>query len=203
MPTIAVQTTLKMTSNVSADFAVNTMHFVNTDREAGADDIDVMIPALYDDLRPYFSSDVAQNGHTIKMYDLTEPTPRYPYRTTTYNFTSAPGGAPLPHAVAICMSFQADRLSGVSQARRRGRIYIGPLNATQLTGGGRPSSTLINAVNTAASNLSSASISLGTDWVVYSQTLGTGAEVTNGWCDDVYDIQRRRAREATSRALWS
>jgi hypothetical protein len=43
---------------------------------------------------------------------------------------------------------------------------------------------------------------LGYTWVAYSGKLGTGTVVTNGWCDNSFDTQRRRGQDPTVRDTW-
>jgi len=193
---------LKMNSNVSADSAVNTLHFAETNVPAALTGIEAAMRFLYDDLQPIYSSDVAQDGHVLKIYNLDDPQPRAPVVETTYNFSAAPTIAPMPHQVAICMSFQGDRASGQSQASRRGRIYLGPIDTNRATSGGRIVEGTINLVNTAAENLRQFGAANSALWVVYSPTLDSITTVTNGWCDDTFDIQRRRQRQSTTRNVW-
>lgn len=202
MPVIAAQMEIKMVSNVSADSAVNTLHFAQGNAVDALADAETAMFSLYDDLNPLYSSDVAQTGHVLKLYNLDDPQPRAPAVEVTYDFPSNPSIDPLPHQIAICMSYQADRLSGVAQASRRGRIYIGPLDQNRVTSGGRVAPGTITVVNDAAQGIVSTLSSTGTSWVVYSPTTGFDAAVTNGWCDDTFDIQRRRQRDAVTRNVW-
>ena len=202
MPTFAAQMELKMNSNVSADSAVNTLHFAETNVPNALIGIEAAMNSLYDDLNSLYSDDVAQNGHVLKIYNLDDATPRAPAVETTYDFPSAPNTDPLPHQVALCMSFQGDRQSGVAQASRRGRIYLGPLGANLVTVAGRPTTGSINIINNAAEALEAFGVANDALWVVYSPTLDSITTVTNGWCDDTFDIQRRRARDASTRNVW-
>lgn len=202
MAEYSAQMTLRMTSNVSADFAVNTFSFVGAGIAQDLIDIETAMFAFYDDVVTMLSSNVAQTGHVLKVYDRADPPPRAPILETTYDFASAPSGNTLPHAVAMVLSFQADRVSGDPQARRRGRIYLGPLDAGQTGTNGRPTPTAITVLANAGDNLLTATGALGVDWTVYSPTNGFSSVVTNGWVDDRFDIQRRRARDASSRTVF-
>lgn len=167
------------------------------------DDTVADIKAFYDALRSScLTGDIAQNGHEMKFYALPGTEPNYPYAERTWNFTSAPSGTGLPREVAIGLSFQGSRAAGFPQARRRGRIYIGPILAN-VNVSGRPSSTTRTAIADAAEALRTA---LNTDpnhyWAVWSTVDQEAVEVQNGWVDDAFDTQRRRGVEATSRTLW-
>ena len=202
MPTFAAQMEIKMQSNVSADSAVNTLHFADTNVPLALVGIEAAMRALYNDLDNVYSSDVAQNGHVLKIYNLDDPLPRAPLVETTYDFVAPHTVDPLPHQVALCMSYQGERTSGVSQASRRGRIYVGPLGINGVAPGGRPTTGTIGVINNAAESLKAFGEANNALWVVYSPTLDQITSVTNGWCDDTYDIQRRRQRDAVTRNVW-
>lgn len=162
--------------------------------------IEGFINSFYDDLDGYISPVIAQNGHEFQWYKMSDPTPRVPVRETAWNLAGAPAGTALPSEVAFCFSFQAPRVSGELQSRRRGRLYFGPLNSTVLSSGGRPSNTFINAVADAASIVMMESL-VSTDWkwAVYSTVNHSGSEVQTGWVDNSFDTQRRRGLAWTSR----
>lgn len=137
------------------------------------------------------------------------------------------GGSPLPAEVALCMSFKSNANDGTPERRRRGRIYVGPLGEAHnevVDGIGRPTDVLITAVNNAASRLQDTASDVlelngvATPWVVYSRPttaewnaehpgqerlVGDVHDVTDGWCDDEWDTQRRRGLDATKRVAWS
>lgn len=194
---------IKMTSNVLADSAVNTFHFDDNGGTGDPADIPANLAAFYNQIRGLYSSDVAQNDHVLKIYDVEDPAPRVPVIETTFDFSAAPTGNPLPHQNAICASFQGTRISGVAQASRRGRVYIGPLNEGMVTSGGRVLTGAITDLNTAMENLQSDSIADSLPWVVWSRTLLEQATVNNGWVDDSFDIQRRRQRQPVARTTWT
>jgi hypothetical protein len=144
-----------------------------------------------------------QNNHTFEWYRESDTKPRAPIRITTWNLTASPTGNPLPSEVCLCMSFQATQVSGVPQARRRGRIFIGPLDVTSLETDGRPPSTARLAINNAGGALLDASQASTTwKWAVYSRVLGTGSDVANGWVDNAFDIQRRRGIQPNLRSIF-
>lgn len=202
MPFYQAQMEIKMASGVSADSVVNTLHFVGSTPATDAPLIETAMFSFYDDLEDRFSVDVAQSGHVLKVYNLDDVKPRAPILEETYVLPTPPSGASLPHECCVVMSFQADRASGVPQARRRNRIYFGPCQATMNITGGLVSTTLTGAINTAAQNLLAYTDTVAIDWVAYSPTDGTGDFVTNGWCDNTWDTQRRRGKDATLRNVW-
>lgn len=93
------------------------------------------------------------------------------------------------------------------QARRRGRIYLGPFGQTVLgttaVTSDRPLAAAVTAIANAATALATATAGAVVPWVIYSPTNGSGAVVTDGWVDNAFDTQRRRGVAATSRTLWT
>lgn len=192
-----------MDSNVLADSSVNTFHFDDSGGTGDPADIAANLATFYNQIRGLYSSDVAQNDHVLKVYDLDDPQPRVPVVEDTFDFSTAPTGSPLPHQVSICASFQGTRISGVAQASRRGRVYIGPLSTSMVTTGGRVLTGAITDLNTAMENLQSDSIADNLPWGVWSRVLGELATVNNGWVDNSFDIQRRRQRQPVTRTTWT
>lgn len=215
MPIVRAQLAWTHDSGLPEDAIVNTFHFdcpvddtATAESIAGALDRFYNVAALSQPVRAYMSSELSGTGQ-LKLYNLPDPEPRIPWYTTA--MAIVPGtGAPLPEEVALCASFQGDPVSGVNPARRRGRIFIGPLNVDVMSGGGVNVSATDNIAASAERILAdlAADGNLAT-WVVYSRAndpLGNGsgpvAEVTNGWVDNAFDTQRRRGTAPTARALW-
>jgi len=103
----------------------------------------------------------------------------------------------------MCISYYAQ----VNQPRSRGRIYIGPLLASNSTTSGptrvKPEICLELAYH--AKTL----IVTGGDspvWCVKSMNTVTGAlelkPITDGWVDDAYDTLRGRGEDANSRVIY-
>lgn len=201
MPLYRVQVSLAMVSGVNKDRAQNVWHFL-ADDEAELDLALTQVTTFYAQIDGSFSNLVATTGHTLKAYDLADPEPRAPVKDQGIG-TLTVGGAPLPTEVALCVSFQAPRQSGQSQARRRGRLYFGPLAANNVHTDGRPNSAVLAQYGTGVQNLLDASQAATTwAWVVYSRANAAAIEVTSAWIDNEFDTQRRRGREATARTVY-
>lgn len=199
-------------SGISRDNISNTFHFHYSGVLSPPPDIDNvldMVEDLYCE-----PADVSSHGlgwwinSTIKraarlqVYNLSDPVPRAPIAERDITLPGPGGGNKLPAEVALACSFQGDRVSGEAQARRRGRIFLGPLNAsgTDMT---IPGSTMIHSITKQFEGLHDAAIgSLLWRWVVYSPTGDSWAEVRNGWVDNAWDTQRRRGPRATARTVW-
>jgi hypothetical protein len=138
-------------------------------------------------------SNVIDDEVEVRVYDLGQPSPRYPI-TNFFNMTGQVTSA-LPSEVAVCLSYVA----GQNQPKQRGRIYVGPLatNVVTVTNG-----RAVVADNFAMSlllsyvrlmNKSNASP------VLWSPTDQITKEITGCWVDNAFDTQRRRGEIANTR----
>lgn len=205
MPAIRAQVILRTTSGVSEDFVSNTFAFSGTNPAADTTPITAAIKAFYDTLRPTIIPGViAQNNHLIKYTLLPGVKPNYPFLESSWNFATAPAGAELPSECALVGSFQGAKAAGFPQARRRGRIYVGPLQSSILVSG-RPSAASVTLLAGALQAFKGAisAISGDTLWSVWSPSDGVAVEVSDGWVDNAFDTQRRRGVRTNSRTSWS
>jgi len=186
---------------------VNTFWFNLTDASIPAvyNEVLVAIRTFYEGIRSVMSEFAAYNELRLKLYDMNDPEPRAPVLDNLVEPTLGPSSSTsqLPPELSMCVSFQAVKQSGVPQARRRGRVYIGPLKASA-NSAGRPASGIASTLATAANALLLSSQG-DTDWswVVYSRTNEAFAEVNDGWVDNEFDIQRRRSFSVTDRETFS
>lgn len=218
MSILRAQIVLKHVSGLAEDVATNTLYFltsIGTDdtqmpliAQAISDFFNVQPAGGSNAMASFFSNEMAQNGHEVKFYRMSDPEPRVPIGVFPFNFAFAINGDPLPGEVALCLSFQGEKVSGLPQARRRGRIYVGRLDKDCSTSG-RPSSALVTNLKSAGAALLAASDAAPDwSWHVYSptqqQTSGgwLSTAVENGWVDNAFDTQRRRGLAPTSRTLW-
>lgn len=199
-----MQVTIRTADNIPENFVTN--QFATTDNISTPSDADLWRDAVntfYDDVSgALFPSTIAQNGHIVKMYAAGGPTPNYPYYESTFDLSSAPSGGTLPSEVALCLSFQGVRTAGNPQARRRGRIYLGPLD-TGVNSSGRPSTTDITTILDAAEAFYDdvALITTAGVWAVWSPTDGQAVPLTEAWVDDAFDTQRSRGLGRTTRTV--
>lgn len=148
-----------------------------------------------------------------------------PIRTTSWTLGAIDAGPPtgLTGEAACCLSFEGD-LTNIPEteanpspppaffrpaARRRGRVYIGPLNeaAIQENSGTdfevKPSSALLSSLRFSGEDLRDYPLTGGWEWVVYSPTDDQAYTVVTGFVDNAFDTQRRRGNASTSRTLWT
>jgi hypothetical protein len=174
------------------------------------------IKAFYDDMEGFYSDTLTGTG-TVEIYNMADAEPRVAVATFTGTLFTPVATTSLPAEVALCLSFAGTAVSGINMARRRGRIYLGPLNTTTVAGGesagdARPSPTFAAAIEAATDELNTSmqALSEATTHSVYSPTTdatGTLAEaftpVARYWVDDAWDTQRRRGAAPTGRYQWN
>lgn len=206
MPIVRAIVTLPMDSGLPEDAAQNVWHFnAATDSTAEADDIAAALKAFYDGIDSFLSTTINAAATTVTFYDLSDPVPRVPYHEVNIGQDMITGTTALPDEVALVMSFHAAPLSGVAPARRRGRVFIGPLAQAAAgagAAGNRPAAAFITAVDNAGTALKVESDNSVWAWAVYSRVLNTAADVVNGWVDDAFDTQRRRGVQPLARTLF-
>lgn len=144
----------------------------------------------------------------VTCYDLGESPPRVP--SPQDPITISPSSSALPHEVAICLSYRG---GAPVTARKRGRIYIGPLGSnsniidTGPSSSGSPrqgpqvSSIAVNTLVGAALDLRDTTEDIA--WVQLSR-VGAGAthEITGGFVDRDFDTQRRRSEPGRGKVDW-
>lgn len=203
MAIILVQTTLAMDSNIPADAVVNTFHYEDTSGSPGSNTaaVQTAVQQFYTDITTYLSAALSSvtSAHQTQYYNLDDPIPRQPF--DEFNFTNGGGSGSEPPELACCLSYRGLYASGVANARRRGRFYVGPLSTACIA---PPVLALafIQALADAGEDLFE-SINAITDVeaVVWSPTEGAATRITEVWVDNAVDIQRRRGIAASAREV--
>lgn len=206
MTNFRAQVILRTVDGILSNFVTNSWAFsTEPDGPANTTAMTTALKDFYDDVVTYLSPAIAQNGHSIKYTNLPGTPPNYPFDEDTFNLATAPAGSPLPREVSVVMSFQGLRTAGFPQNRRRGRIYLGPLDITANVSG-RPDPALITMLATAGATFKSNVEAIGAgdhSWTVWSSVDGDSVQIDNGWVDNAFDTQRRRGDEATSRTTFT
>jgi hypothetical protein len=202
-----------MFTNLPGDVVTNTWHFdpaspapLETIADLLTPRLGTLYSAIYTSTKPmgpYMLPNLAE----VHWYDLSAPPPRAPYIVPMVNTITIGAGA-LPTEVACVLSFQADQVSGIPQARRRGRIFLGALGTSWMTGGTGAAFPVftpahLTGIATALETFHANVQVDGADWTVWSPTDGSASQVTNGWIDNSPDTQRRRSVDPTARTLWA
>lgn len=214
MPHLFAQVRIPHRNLIPADSVINTFHFTGVD-DIG-DMVSAVLPRLRDfwnanapstPLKNFYSSELNMPGARAKFYNWDDPEPRAPIADESLGITAPAfeSTTNLPGEVALCTSYRGPLESGEIPARRRGRIYIGPLNAATIqsssTNPARPASAFRTCVAEATERLATES-TLGAGWVVWSRVNGSATPIEFGWVDDAFDTQRRRGVAATTRTNW-
>lgn len=214
--TYLLEVTIPYMTGIARDVVVNTFHMNFVDHpptDADFDGVRTALENFYEGIYHTsgfirFAPWINVDGSTIKIYNLNDPIPRPAvYMNSFVIQNSSPiADSDLPPEVAICLSYQAVQLAGVSQARRRGRIYLGGIG-TGVAHGSTTEFPIVNITNRnaiaiAAVGLIAELTTVGWVWVVYSRIGATSAVIHDGWVDDAPDTQRRRGRNSVARTLW-
>lgn len=213
MPFIDVQAIIPYFTNVPEDVITNIWHFESGGPldSALATTLTTRIETFYETV--YGFPNAAANhvnwaAATTKSYDLSDPIPRVPIIKPMVINVTTPVASNIPTEVACVMSYHAAPVSGVPQARLRGRIYLGGLGPVCVTAGTTSTFPILGgglrgAIQTAAQALLAQNDGVA-EWVQRSRASGliTSSTITGGWIDNTPDTQRRRGVKATTRTLW-
>lgn len=216
MPHVFAQVRIPHANNLPADAVINGFHFT------GVDDLEDMVTAIQGRLFAFYatapplstyavgrwmSGELNFTGARVRFYDWADPEPRAPIADNGMSLGTIVRASSLnmPGEVALCTSYRGALVSGGIAARRRGRLYIGPLNAGAMAGQdlnpSRPDGAFMLALHGATKRLATAN-TLGAQWVVWSRVNESATEIEAGWVDNAFDNQRRRGVEATTRNNW-
>jgi len=136
------------------------------------------------------------NKITVLAYDFADAKPRPEKASSVYTpgtWQSADSNA---RQVALCVSFYSLR----NLKRSRGRVFLCPTNNVS-SYAGRPTTTNMNGAIDLIKGVNTAIGALTPSWyqTIHSIADNNFKAVTNWWCDDSWDIQRRRKLKATTR----
>jgi hypothetical protein len=202
-----VQLTINSKSNVAEDAAINTFAVKAMSGGATFSDIRDAVDTFFDEVDHLMSNSVnsTAGAHKIRVYHLTDPKPRPPVYEDSFT-TPSVGGTALPSEVALCLSFAGAPMAGVSPARRRGRIYFGPLAATigdLQSNQFRPTTGAIALVSSHFQALIEDLAAADWQFCVWSRVDNVLVPVTHGWTNNEFDTMRSRGIQVTGRYTWS
>lgn len=210
---------LQGASGLPEDRFLNNWHFaapdVATDEAEALSAIQFELGTFYETIKEYLSS-VALGAANLqietRVYRADDPEPREALPVTLGVDISAFPAAGIPNELAVCVSFFSER----NIPRQRGRVFIGPLAPAAMEAGvsgagdRRIAAACVTEMATAATGLLT-----GTNGVVWA-TKSTRPQqvplnplpppiyrqVTDGWVDNAFDVQRRRGTKATARTVF-
>lgn len=206
MGIVRAKVTIPYVTQLPEDSVVNTFHFITASVPIGSDydSIAAQLTAFYNAFTGKMSSKYQPENARLDCYNLAEAQPRVPHGVRAdMNLTASPAGTTdLPSEVAVCLSFAGAPEAGVPAARRRGRVFLGPWTVGDAVDGdtGLVAAALRTSIANAAQGLSNAA---DPSWAVYSPTDDIATEVTHGWVDNAFDIQRRRGLSPTLRTTFT
>lgn len=190
-------------SNTQIDDIFNVIDGFYNDTQAGGDKV-----------ASYLGEAINRSAtHELQAYSLLSG--GSPIRTADWLGPDSPAAANtnLPTEVAGVLSYHADLSGSLEEsgatrprARRRGRLYIGPLTSQATTP--TDDNPLLSAgftqvLRQAAVAMSDAAVTAGWTWRVASRADATTREVVAGWTDNAPDTLRKRGRSASLRVVWT
>jgi hypothetical protein len=219
-------------SGIPRDQFENTFHFTldaGTDAD-GAMAAHALVASFFlnvhgsNSVASYLSGKMSRTA-TLKSYIEGHAIPRPIFRQDTFTLPTPLANTGIPEEIALCLSYYA----GVNLPRRRGRIYIGPLNtdAIEQDVDPRPAADFVSTIHDAAvalaatgtvpsgdfTNLTgspSPAVAGHITWCVKSTNGGAVKTphmvvyqpITNGWIDNEWDGQSRRRLAASARSTF-
>jgi hypothetical protein len=201
MTVIRCQVTLKTTSNMPEDYISNTFYYRGPGELEGLKNIaGNKLTGFYQSLGGgYLSPLLSQFGHTIKFYDQEIAKPNPPFNVREFDFLAPLAGGSLPSEVAVVVSFSGGLISGVSPGSSRGRVYLGPISASNIQLNGMMPNQFCEDIAGFAAELANAGGAA--EHCIWSDKLQQDFGITEYWVNNEYDTQRRRGRKATFRAI--
>lgn len=167
-------------------------------------------------IKTYLGSQINRGTNQVEtaIYDLDLADAHHylgsPVFIQTWTLSGASGSQPLPNECAAVFSYRAGygtdpEHSGTNRPRAsdRGRIYVGPLDASAVEGAVAPDGTIfavlsaafVNAMKAAGQNLGPAAFAAGWQWSVWSRKEQLFKKVLDYAVDNTTDTQRRRGAD--------
>lgn len=214
MPVLRAIASLGKLSGLDEDRIVNTFHFA-TVAEPDVAEATALVPILqtfYQAIDDYFSEviDNTAGAHTLQFYNVTSSGPGpdddvtgSPILSSTFTTpTDAGANLSMPDEVAVCLSMNGV-LTDIPEevgatrpaARRRGRIYIGPLAVTARTlvaNESRVAPAFVTVLLNAAEAMYDAAVAAGATPAVYSRQDNLAYPIQRYSVDNAFDTVRSR-----------
>lgn len=209
------------------DVAINTFNFQSVSAisvEDMVDEVHARLLAFYNtgvgagqSIAQLLGKSIQRANCSIRYYEVPDSGPATmgdPVEEIPFTLAATGTGQyPLPLEVAACISMVgAPDIGGLPIRRRRGRVYIGPLNSNAIGTGDDSypdvSSLALSVLSANADRLADANDD-DARWSVWSRAAwetGSGvlswSPVAYGWVDNEFDTQRRREMDPTQRTTW-
>lgn len=148
-----------------------------------------------------YLSSILSGVAQFRWFDWSLPKPRPGHELPNATIAVTTTGDALPPQVAACLSTKCDPYGSHRRQSFYNRQFIGPLNDLTLSGdSGRPSPNFRVTMAEGYQKLLDRLDIVGIDIAracVFSPTHDSSGLVTSYWCDDAFDIQRRRELDPT------
>lgn len=215
MAIMTVQAVFPYFTLIPRDIISNTFHVVTSepggpDKDAVATEMATRLDAFYTAVFAVAGSAanyVVWGGGTVRVFDLSEPSPRVPATSPLVVSVAAVNSSPIPPEAAVVMSYHSALVSGVTHQRLYNRIYIGGLGSNAITASSASLFPVVNAAFRTA--IAGAAVALeGANtadiaWIQYSQADATPRPIVGGFINNEIDTQRRRGVTESARTTWS
>lgn len=189
MPLYRAQVAIALDTLLAKDALVNVLHFDDAGALSDPQGLAEDLATIYREQWVYSDTQIA-----VTFYEVGPP-PNYPVAThIRHEGIVSPSQG--PREIALCLSFYSER----NLPSRRGRIYLPVCAAVDHSYGRRPNAQQMNQAM-ACGNYFSALGGADVDWVVYSQKTKQHWDISNTWCDDEWDVQRRRGLKPSTRQV--
>lgn len=183
----------------------NTWYFMGAIGSSTADDlaeIHLRLEAFYTGIdNLIYPAQIVGSTATETYYDMSDPEPRTPIGSNTIALSPSASAA-YPSDVSICLSYRADYPSGANRARRRGRVYLGPVASTVSVfvsqQGQRVAPAVVTALLARAVDLQTTAVTPIT-WAMWSETDGVARPIVEASVDNQLDTRRSRDNAASTR----
>lgn len=214
MPDYNTQVAIPMDTAVGADVVTNTWHMgddglVGPSIETKIGNWHTALATFYSSIASIFAPAIDHSSVRMKTFDLDQPEPRQPLVDQIKPISPPGAGAPLPHELAVVLSFHSAFTSGIAPARRRGRVYLGPLLVADIdttAADPRVTSAVRSTITGAASvlMLRTGHATEGWFWRTRSSFPASNSvpQVVAGYVDNALDVQRRRGTVSTGRTTF-
>lgn len=226
---IRAQIVISARDSVPRDAAVNVIHWT-ADITEDALGLGVLLDDITGEIRDFYSENQLDDtgssiddsslgrllspimsrdgdGVLVRYFHVVDATHENFLDERTFGLSDPlPDAAAMPNELAICCSLLATPSLSVPIRRRRGRLYLGPINSgpvgtRTISGVEYPSVSSLARGYIARSlkRLTFAADRIDAQWCVYSRKNDAAYTVTQGWVDNEFDIIRSRGLEASLR----
>jgi len=213
--------TFPHSTGLPEDAVVNTFSWIGNHaggRDSSASLIKTALDTFYAAVKTYLSSQYSWNSGTYEHIDMSDAKPRVPFASQTAALGTLNTAAnDFPSEVAWCCSMRGATGSGLNMKRRRGRIYLGPLqfNSLDLPIQGSATTDAVATAFAALKTVTQTKLAIYSPYTHHAVPVGQNikdypnevpsllddsfVEVVAVWVDNAFDTQRRRGVKSTYR----